>query len=119
MNDQAEMSINFYGSLRDYTFAEPYAVLSNSEVSSILQRFDRWVSTIATHPNLVDMLGDGITTRIKMATALRVAVKESRQAGLFPNVIFSANDYRETMNFLAETRGQRESRTSVMVTTRA
>ena len=119
MNDQAEMNINFYGSLRDYTFAEPYAVLSNSEVSSILQRFDRWVSTIATHPNLVDMLGDGITTRIKMATALRVAVKESRQAGLFPNVIFSPNDYRETMNFLAETRGQRESRTSVMVTTRA
>ena len=119
MNDQAEISVNFYGSLRDYTFAEPYAVLSNTEVSSILQRFDRWVSTIATHPNLVDMLGDSITTQIKMATALRVAVKESRQAGLFPNVIFPPNDYRQTMNFLAETRSKREPHTSAMITTGA
>ena len=106
MNDQAEINVNFYGSLRDYAFAEPYAVLSNGEVSSILQRFDRWVTTIATHPSLVDMLSDSISTRIKMVTALRVAVKESRQAGLFPNVIFSPNEYRATMTFLAETRGR-------------
>jgi hypothetical protein len=117
MNNQAEISVNFYGSLRDYAFAEPYAVLSNSEVSSILQRFDRWISTIATHPNLVDMLGDGITTQIKMVTALRVAVKESRQAGLFPNVIFSPNEYRATMNFLAETRGIRKPHSSVLAST--
>jgi hypothetical protein len=108
MSNQVEMNINFYSSLRDFTFAEPYAVLRNSEVSSILQRFDRWISTIATHPDLVDMLGDNISTHIKKATALRVAVKESRQAGIFPNVIFSPSDYRETMTFLAETRGNRE-----------
>ena len=105
MNNQAEINVNFYGSLKDFAFAEPYAVLSNSEVTSILERFDHWVSTIATHPNLVDMLGDSITTHIKMVTSLRVAIKESLQAGIFPNVIFSPNDYRATMNFLAETRG--------------
>jgi len=107
VNNQAEINVNFYGSLNDFTFAEPYAVLSNSEVSSILKRCDSWVTMIATHPNLVDMLGDSITTHIKMVTALRVAVKESMQAGIFPNVIFSPNDYRATMNFLAETRGNR------------
>jgi len=107
VNDQVEIKVNFYGSLQDFAFAEPYAVLSNSEVSSILKRFDTWVSTIATRPNLVDMLGDSITTHIKMVTALRVAVKESMQAGIFPNVIFSPNEYRATMNFLAETRGNR------------
>ena len=117
MNNQAEISVNFYDSLRDYALAEPYAVLSNSEISSILQHFDRWISTIATHPNLVDMLGDSITTQIKMVTALRVAVKESRQAGLFPNVIFSPNEYRATMNFLAETRGIRKPHSSVLAST--
>jgi hypothetical protein len=119
VNDQVEINVNFYGSLKDFAFAEPYAVLSNSEVSSILKRFDRWVSTIATHPNLVDMLGDSITTHIKMVTALRVAIKESIQAGIFPNVIFSPNEYHSTMNFLAETRGNREPHSNVMVSTRA
>jgi hypothetical protein len=98
---------------------EPYAVLNNSEVSSILKRFDRWVSRYPTHPNLVDMLGDSITTHIKMVTALRLAIKESMQAGIFPNVIFSSNEYRATMNFLAETRGNREPRSNVMASTRA
>ena len=107
MNTSAEINVNFYSSLHDYTFAEPYAVLRDSEVSSILKRFDRWVSTIATHPDLVDMLGDSTITHIKLATALRVAVKEARQAGLFPNVIFSPIEFREAMSFLAETRGQR------------
>ena len=107
MNNPAEINVNFYGSLKDFAFAEPYAVLSNSEVSSILKRFDRWVSVIAARPNLVDMLGDSITTHIKMVTALRVAVKKSMQAGIFPNVIFSPNEYQATMNFVAETRGNR------------
>ena len=107
MNDQAEINVNFYGSLNDFKFAEPYAVLRNSEVSSLLERCDSWVSMIATHPNLVDMLGESVTAQIKMVTALRVAVKESMQAGIFPNVILSPSDYRETMNFLAETRSQR------------
>ena len=109
MNNQAEIHVNFYDSLRTLTFAEPYAVLSNSEVASILKRLDHWVSMIATHPNLVDMVGDSITTHIKMVTALRVAVKESMQAGIFPNVIFSPSEYQATMNFLAETRGKRSA----------
>jgi hypothetical protein len=107
VNTQAEINVNFYGSLNDFKFAEPYAVLRNSEVSSILERCDSWVSMIATHPHLVDMLGDSVTAHIKMVTALRVAVKESMQAGIFPNVIFSPSDYRATMNFLAETRSHR------------
>jgi hypothetical protein len=53
------------------------------------------------------MLGDSITAQIKKVTALRVAVKESQRAGIFPNVIFSPSDYQATMNFLAETRGNR------------
>ena len=108
MNTSLETNVNFYSSLHDYAFAEPYAVLRNSEVSSILQRFDRWVSTIATQPKLVDLLGDSTITYIKLVTALRVAVRESMQAGLFPNVIFSPHEYRATMNFLAETSGRRE-----------
>lgn len=108
MNAQADTNLNFYGSLHDYAFAQPYAVLRDSEVSSILIRLDRWVSTIATHPGLVDLLGDSISTHIRMVTALRVAVRESRQAGLFPNIIFSPNDYQATMHFLAETAGKRE-----------
>ena len=107
MNTSLETDVNFYSSLHDYAFAEPYAVLRNSEVASLLKRFDRWVSTIATHPSLVDMLGDSTITCIKRVTALRVAVRESMQAGLFPNVIFSPNEYRAAMNFLAETRGNR------------
>ncbi len=107
MNEQPETIIKFYASLNDYTFAEPYAVLCNSEVSSILKRCDTWVNMIATHPNLVDMLGDSIASHIKMVTALRVAVKESMQAGIFPSVILSPADYRETMSFLVETHGKR------------
>jgi hypothetical protein len=107
VNPQVEPNVNFYSSLKDFTFAEPYAVLSHSEVSAILKRFDRWVSMIATHPDLVDMLGDSISTHIKMVTALRVAVKESMQAGIFPNVIFSLNEYQATMNFLSEIRGNK------------
>jgi hypothetical protein len=106
VTDQVEINVNFYGSLNDFTFAEPYAVLRNSEVSSILKRCDHWVSMIATHPNLVDMLGDSITVHIKTVTALRLAVKESMQAGIFPNVILSPSEYRATMNFLAETRSR-------------
>jgi hypothetical protein len=106
VSNQAEVNVNFYSSLQDYAFAEPYAVIRNSEIASILQRFDRWVSMIATHPNLVDMLGDSITNRISMVTALRVAVKSSMQAGIFPNVILSPSEYRATMNFLSETRGK-------------
>ena len=109
MNYQAEINVNFYSSLTDYKFAEPYAVLRNSEVTSILQRCDHWVDTIATHPNLLDILGDNVTAHIKMVTALRVAVKESMQAGIFPNVILSPSDYRETMNFLAERRSHRDT----------
>jgi hypothetical protein len=104
VNDQIEINVNFYSSLKDFTFAEPYAVLPNREVSSMLERCDHWVSMIATHPNLVDMLGDSISSHIKMVTALRVAVKESMQAGIFPNIIFSPSEYEATMNFLAETR---------------
>jgi hypothetical protein len=107
VNNQPDININFYGSLSDFKFAEPYAVLRNSEVNSILERCDSWVNTIATRPNLLDILGDNITAHIKMVTALRVAVKESLQAGIFPNVILSPHDYRETMNFLAETRSHR------------
>jgi|RhiMetdeSRZDD1v2_1073273.scaffolds.fasta_scaffold00979_8 hypothetical protein len=118
MNTALETDVNFYSSLHDYAFAEPYAVLRNSEVASLLQRFDRWVSTIATHPSLVDMLGDSTITCIKRVTALRVAVRESMQAGLFPNVIFSPNEYRAAMNFLAETRGHREVSNHRMVSTR-
>jgi hypothetical protein len=106
VNNQAEINVNFYSSLTDYKFAEPYAVLRNSEVSCLLQRCDNWVSMIATHPSLVDMLGDSVSGQIKKVTALRVAVKESMQAGIYPNVIFSPSDYRETMNFLAEIRTQ-------------
>jgi hypothetical protein len=109
VNYSTEANVNFYSSLNDFKFAEPYAVLRNSEVTSILERCDSWVSTIATHPNLVDMLGDDVTAHIKMVTALRVAVKESMQAGIFPNVIFSPSDYRETMNFLAETSSHRDA----------
>jgi hypothetical protein len=104
VNNQAEINVNFYSSLSDYTFAEPYAVLRNSEVSCLLERCDNWVNAIATRPHLVDILGDNITAHIRMVTALRVAVKESLQAGIFPNVILSPTDYRETMNFLAEIR---------------
>lgn len=104
VNNQAEINVNFYSSLSDYKFAEPYAVLRNSEVNCILERCDTWVNAIATRPNLLDILGDNITVHIKMVTALRVAVKESLQAGIFPNVILSPNDFRETMNFLAEIR---------------
>ena len=107
MNEQAEINVNFYGSLSDFTFSEPYAVLSNREISSILKRCDGWVSMIATHPNLVDLLGDSIVTHIKLITALRLAVRESMQAGLFPNVIFSPSEYRATMSFISEIRGQR------------
>ncbi|HLO17331.1 MAG TPA: hypothetical protein VK206_21035 [Anaerolineales bacterium] len=107
MNDPVEIQVNFYDSLTNLVFAEPYAVLSNSEISSMMKRLDCWVSTIATHPNLVDMLGDSITAQIKMVTALRVAVRQSRQAGIFPNVIFPPNEYQATMNFLAETRGKK------------
>ena len=105
VNDQIEINVNFYSSLKDFTFAEPYAVLPNTEVSSMLERCDHWVSMIATHPDLVDMLGDSISSHIKMVTALRVAVKESMQAGIFPNIILSPSEYEATMNFLAETRG--------------
>lgn len=104
MNTQADTDVKFYGSLNDYTFSAPYAVLPQSEVDSILKRCDNWISTIATHPSLLDLLGDSITDHIKMVTALRVAVKESMQAGIFPSVILSASQYEETMNFLAETR---------------
>jgi hypothetical protein len=107
VNHPTEVNVNFYSSLNDFKFAEPYAVLRNSEVTSILERCDHWVNTIATHPNLLDILGDNITVHIKMVTALRVAVKESMQAGIFPNVILSPSEYRETMNFLSETRGHR------------
>jgi hypothetical protein len=107
VNDQVEINVNFYASLKDFTFAEPYAVLRNGEVSSILKRCDRWVSMIATHPNLTDMVGDSIATHVKLVTALRVAVKESMQAGIFPNVIFSPDEYQAMMNFLAATRGHR------------
>lgn len=109
MNAQPETDVKFYGSLNDYTFAEPYAVLRHSDVDSILKRCDSWVSTIATHPNLLDLLGDSITAHIKMVTALRVAVKESMQAGIFPNVILSTNEYQATMNFLAETRHKKSA----------
>ena len=105
MNNPIETNVNFYSSLKDFTFAEPYAVLPNREVSAMLERCDSWVSMVATHPNLVDMLGDSITSHVKMVTALRVAVKESMQAGIFPNVIFSPSEYQATMNFLAETHG--------------
>lgn len=104
MIEQPETDVKFYSSLNDYTFAEPYAVLRHSEVSTILKRCDNWVSTIATHPSLLDMLGDSITAHIRMVTALRVAVKESMQAGIFPNIILSPDEYQATMSFLAETR---------------
>ena len=107
MNDPAEIQVNFYDSLKNIVCAEPYAVLSHGEVSSMWERLDSWVSIIASHPNLVDMLGDSITAHIKMVTALRVAVRESRQAGFFPNVIFPPTEYQATMNFLAETRGKK------------
>ena len=105
MKTATETRVNFYASLHDYAFAEPYAVLSNSKVTCMLQRFDRWTSTIAAHPSLADVFGDSVATPIKMVTALRMAVRESKQAGLFPNVIFSHNEYQVAMSFLAETGG--------------
>jgi hypothetical protein len=107
VNNHTEINVSFYSSLNDFKFAEPYAVLRNSEVSSLLDRCDSWVNTIATHPNLVDLLGDSVSEHIKMVTALRVAVKESMQAGIFPNVILSPSEFRDTMNFLSETRSRR------------
>jgi hypothetical protein len=107
VNHQVETNVNFYGSLKDFAFAEPYAVLSNSEVASILKRFDRWVSLIAAHPDLMNGSGHSVTTQIKMVTALRLAVKNSMQAGIFPNVILSPSEYQATIDFLAETRGNR------------
>lgn len=107
MNTTTETKVNFYASLRDYAFAEPYAVLSHSEVTCMLQRFDRWTSRIAAHPSLANVFGDSVATPIKMVTALRMAVRESKQAGLFPNVIFSHSEYQAAMSFLAEAGGNR------------
>jgi hypothetical protein len=50
------------------------------------------------------LLGDRIDGHIKMVTALRTAVRSSMQAGIFPNVILSQDEYWDSVNFLAEIR---------------
>jgi hypothetical protein len=99
MSNQHQNTVNFYGSINDYVFSKPYAVLSADEVSRIVKRSSSWISTIETHPDLAEMLGEGKAAHIKMVTALPNAVKTAKQGGIFPNVILPLNEFEASMEF--------------------
>ncbi|MFT3892728.1 MAG: hypothetical protein QM730_13945 [Anaerolineales bacterium] len=100
MNTQTTGKVNFYEAQKDIGVAQPYAVISMDELSSMIKRFVSLATMIATHPDVASSLDDTSTSHIMSATYLRRAVKNSEQGGIFPNVVLPASRFETAMNLI-------------------
>jgi hypothetical protein len=80
-------TVKFYETTTEIGEVEPYAVISHQELESIIGRFISWAAIIATHPEVADIFGESNTVHIRLATDLRLGIKNSFRDGTYPNVV--------------------------------
>ncbi len=93
----AASKVNFYETYREIGTVEPYAVVSTQEVASILKRFVSWAAIIATHLEVAEIFGKSSTAHIKLATDLRLVIKNAIQRGTYPNVVLPSRKFKIVM----------------------
>jgi hypothetical protein len=104
VNIQSTNNINFYEALTDIGVTKPYAVISAEELTAVVRRFVAWARMVATHPDLAQSLGDENTAHIVLATSFRIAVRQSKQDGIFPNVVLPARKFKAGMELITVSR---------------
>jgi len=90
-------NIHFYEPKTDILTVQPYAVISEQDLATIMKRLALWAATIATNQNLAETFGEVSTAPIKLATELRAAIKNSLQDGIHPDVFLPACKFMSTM----------------------
>ena len=83
----AKGNVHFYNSLRDTVVSCPHTVLSNKVATFMLSRFEAWIKTEGTHPDLAAMSDDMKRIHLEAATVWCNAINNAIQDGYFPIVI--------------------------------
>ncbi len=89
----AANNVKFYETTTDIGRMEPYAVLPHQELASIMERLVSWAAVIATHPEVAKIFEESSTIHIRLATDLRMAIKNAIQLGTYPNVVLSGSQF--------------------------
>ena len=91
MIGSAANKVYFYETNQDIEAVEPYAAIPSQEIASILKRFVSWAAVIATHPEVAEIFGESSTVHIRLATDLRLVIKNAIQVGTYPNVVLPSH----------------------------
>jgi hypothetical protein len=89
--------VNFYETYEEIEKVRPYALMPTQELASILKRFMSWAAIIATHPEVADIFGKSSTAPIKLATDLRLVIKNAIRRGTYPNVVLPSRKFKTVM----------------------
>jgi hypothetical protein len=89
--------VYLYETNKDIETMEPYAVIQSQELASILKRFVSWAAVIATHPEVAEIFGKSSTAHIKLATDLRLVIKNALKLGTYPNVVLPSRKFMTVM----------------------
>ena len=93
----ANRKINFYETSTEIGRVEPYAVMPDQELQFTLERFVSWAAVIATHSEVAEIFGESSTVHIKLATDLRLVIKNALRFGTYPNVVLPSRKFITVM----------------------
>ena len=102
MPTPSKNNVNFYETLQDIETSVLYASVNADELSLVIRRFVSWSQMLLTHPDMAAKFGDLSTTCIQLATGLRTAMRVSRNAHTYPDVILPMNKYSTAMKIYTE-----------------
>ena len=104
MPTPSKNNINLYETPQAIETSVPYAKIDADELSLVIQRFVTWSAMLVTHPDTAAKFGELSTTCIQLATDLRTAMKMSRYARTYPNVVFPMSKYFTAMMIFTRSR---------------
>jgi hypothetical protein len=93
----ATNKVNFYETCMEIGIVEPYGSIPSQELALTIKRFVFWAGMIATHPKIAEIFGEASTSHIKLATDLRLAIKNALKQGTFPNVVLPSRKFTTAM----------------------
>jgi hypothetical protein len=99
LNDQTISKVFFFDTLKELTFSKPYAVLTTTEVSSLVNRFEAAGKLICTNPRIRSQfkrLNANLDPGIAWCVAIDIAMKD----GLYPCVVLPRKKYEAAMSIL-------------------
>ena len=95
LNGQTISKVFFFDTLKELTFSKPYAVLTTTEVSSLVNRFEATGKLICTNPRIRSQfkwLNANLDPGIAWCVAIDIAMKE----GFYPCLLYTSPSPRDS-----------------------